>query len=55
MNSMIQIAPISGPPEYVVNDESVSVLMPFRPELTEVYEATTRPALEEIGLTKSKM
>ena len=50
VTSDIPIIPIFGPAAYSVNNQLAFVLMPFKPELTKVYESLIKPTVKDQGL-----
>jgi hypothetical protein len=50
--NMIQINPIFGPASYAVDPRLAFILMPFKPDLTEIYHTFIKPTVEgpEFGL-----
>lgn len=50
--NLIQVAPIFGPAEYEIDPRLAFVLMPFKDELTEIYNTLVKPTVEkeEFGL-----
>ena len=49
MINTVQMRPIFGASAFSVDDRLVFVLMPFRDNLTEIYESIVKPTIEEIG------
>lgn len=45
--NLIQISPIFGPAEYEIDPRLAFVLMPFKKDLTEVYETLIKPTVEK--------
>jgi len=45
--NLIQISPIFGPAEYEIDPRLAFVLMPFKKDLTEVYENLVKPTIEK--------
>lgn len=43
----IQVNPIFGPASYKIDNRLAFVLMPFTPELTEIYKTVVKPTVEE--------
>lgn len=54
--NLIHIAPIFGPAEYEIDRRLAFVLMPFRDELTEIYNTLIKPTVEkeEFGLVSRR-
>ncbi|WP_052309908.1 hypothetical protein [Methanocella arvoryzae] len=50
IESMIKINPIFGPASYNLNEKMVFVLMPFKDDLTKIYESVIKPTVEKKGL-----
>jgi hypothetical protein len=48
--NLVQINPIFGPASFSENEHLVFILMPFKDELTEVYNTIIKPAVESMGL-----
>lgn len=45
--NLIQVSPIFGPAEYEIDPRLAFVLMPFRDELTEIYNTLVKPTIEQ--------
>lgn len=46
-HNLIKINPIFGPANYVLDNNLAFIIMPFRDDLTEIYEKIIRPTVEE--------
>jgi hypothetical protein len=46
MTNLIQISPLFGPVTYSVDNRLAFVLMPFRADLTEIYNTVIKPTIE---------
>jgi len=50
ITSLIQINPLFGPASYAIDERLVFVLMPFKDELTTIYNSIIKPTVESYGL-----
>jgi len=50
LQNIVQVRPIFGPAQYQVDQRLVFVLMPFKPELTQIYDGIVKPSAEEHGM-----
>jgi len=49
MTSLIQINPLFGPASYSIDEKFVFTLMPFRDDLTKIYNNIIKPTVEDKG------